>query len=1018
MRKSTALKTLWRSPPKALLTFLLIAAASFALFSRVTDYVVTMREIACAESFCRGVAALDNTSSTFFLKGAGSGMVSDYTAYELTGAPWPSESQLAEFSSLPGVALADTRYMTAGLVEDYKRLADTSSNLCRFVLEGVYAGCEYSESTGVVELSFDAVSVLASDREELDVSRPVQAIGLDDQTYYDNPYPADYFAKLKKGSRCLVIGFYDAFSSRLRMDMGAEAFQILDGLGDGYLETEAFASQKGIVEAIQQSAYTYDMVYTSDMRAIPRFNEHSMAIAKGRFLEAGDRDACVVNTLFLDAHGLSVGDWIHVKLGDRLFHQKKGAQARSAEEISGIAAQVELEIVGAYQNLDDSQMRRSEPEWSYSDSAIFVPSSLLPVEVPKDYEAAMGEFSLLVARAQDIESFREAAEPLVAEMGIPMRFSDGGWLSMKDSFEAGRRTAVFTALLSVVGAALALLLAVCLYIGRSRQSYAIMRTLGVPGRKAQDAVLLPFLLLSALAVPAGGAAGLIYTSAAARSALESMASHAPDGYLPNAAIPPSAAVWCLLLELAFLFTVTLLFLWRMKKTPPLELLQEGAGQGVGRKRSASGWERAGGDCRDKGRNQGAEPVPVGINMERISDADKIRECRHGKYRALRQVPAYILRHMRRGIGKSAVSFGLAAVLAAGMGTFVLARLTYRDAACEMDVKGRALSFASSNIPDLQESELIDDFYCYHSFEVCVNDMKTSAPITFTNDIGRYLGGECKIAYGAGYDDSFLEGKGALCLLGKALAEELGVHAGDQVEFLLSDIYAAMAEVYQEEGELQRKVHLKARKYTVAGIIESDAQSVQSGIFAPPNRAMEDIYNPPFAFPFTYCEFTLADNERVEDVEIMLEDMKNMGKMDAPTASFYIDTAGLMNIRRICGLLDSLFPVAVAAALLVSLFGPGLVVLQSAREAAFWRVLGVTKKRTRCMLVLEQAALCIAGIAFVAGGLLAYNAEKLARGAETLAACWALYFLGCVCGAAAVSIQVTRRKVLELLQVKE
>ena len=61
MRKSMALKTMIRSPLKTLLTFLLIVAASFSLFSRVTDYAVTMRETKRAESFYHGVAALDNT---------------------------------------------------------------------------------------------------------------------------------------------------------------------------------------------------------------------------------------------------------------------------------------------------------------------------------------------------------------------------------------------------------------------------------------------------------------------------------------------------------------------------------------------------------------------------------------------------------------------------------------------------------------------------------------------------------------------------------------------------------------------------------------------------------------------------------------------------------------------------------------------------------------------------------------------------------------------------------------------
>ena len=57
MRKSMILKTLLRSFWKTVLTFLLIITASFALFSQVTNYAVTAREITHAKSFYRGVAA-------------------------------------------------------------------------------------------------------------------------------------------------------------------------------------------------------------------------------------------------------------------------------------------------------------------------------------------------------------------------------------------------------------------------------------------------------------------------------------------------------------------------------------------------------------------------------------------------------------------------------------------------------------------------------------------------------------------------------------------------------------------------------------------------------------------------------------------------------------------------------------------------------------------------------------------------------------------------------------------------
>ena len=108
-------------------------------------------------------------------------------------------------------------------------------------------------------------------------------------------------------------------------------------------------------------------------------------------------------------------------------------------------------------------------------------------------------------------------------------------------------------------------------------------------------------------------------------------------------------------------------------------------------------------------------------------------------------------------------------------------------------------------------------------------------------------------------------------------------------------------------------------------------------------------------------------------------------------------------------------IAIAAALMIGIFGSGLVIMQSAQEAAFLRILGVTKKRARCMLVFEQVFLCIAGIAFVAAGAALYSPGMFARSADTLAACWLLYLAGCICGAFAAAMQVTRLRALELLQ---
>lgn len=60
MRKAVALKMIFRSPIKTLLSFLLIAASSFALLSSVTEHVITTREKENAKGFYHAIASLDN----------------------------------------------------------------------------------------------------------------------------------------------------------------------------------------------------------------------------------------------------------------------------------------------------------------------------------------------------------------------------------------------------------------------------------------------------------------------------------------------------------------------------------------------------------------------------------------------------------------------------------------------------------------------------------------------------------------------------------------------------------------------------------------------------------------------------------------------------------------------------------------------------------------------------------------------------------------------------------------------
>lgn len=1007
MKKSMSLKMLFRSPIKTLLTFFLVVAATFALFSRVMDYAITMQGTKSMEGNYHCVASLNNEVRDLYYDVAyvetrnKMGSKGYQEKQEVPDKPWPSEQKLEEFASLPGVTLSDTRYMTAGLVEDYERPLEyeTLSRYIPIVFEGTFAG--YEDDTrddileGHVRLKFDDVKVIAceKDEEELGIgtSLKLEQAPLGDNYYIESPYTREFFDSIKEGSRCFVLGHYAGFTSDTPVGFyfeGSGAVQqyqgylrVIDGLADNYLETEDFDREKGWVDAIEQGCYIYDMIYTSDMRALGDSGPD--------IITKGDTDVCYVHETFLEDHNLSVGDTINVKLGDKIcvnnnYDTIDGARAYEGKDMPEFSDSVALKIIGASD--------------SFPESYIYVPDTLLKAQVPDDYEMPWQDFSVYVEDARDIEGFLEAAEAFAEELDLQLDYSDDGWMDVKDSFRRGTQTLFLTLVLYVVGAVLALTLAVYLYVGRSRKNYAIMRTLGVPGRRAGRSVVMPFAFLSALAVPLGGVSGLFYARQIAAKTLTGLMENVSGDYVLDTTLPVGVVVLCIVSELLFISLATYSFLWKMKKTPPLELLQEGTAQRKARKKALPEIENF-------------QKAPAGFDLAQIS---VIEEVPRGNYSVVRHVLSYILRHMKRGIGKTAVSLILAVVLTGGIGMSVLARYIYQDAYYQYGVKTEATQYAYTSVVSLSNSPLVKDFYCHHTLDVHVQGTDDNIFLYISNDLVRYLGDKCTVDYADGYDISSFEGTGPLCLVGKEFAEEFDVGLGDEIGMLSGSLYYMLlnAEKKGEAGSLENGY----KPYQVIGIVDSGDETLDHGVFAGIRNDLTNLYGADFMFD--KCEFLLADNDRVSDLENLLEEEMNRRIVYAPYAAYTIDSEGLVNITRIQELLEVLFPIAVVAAVLIGIFVPLLVILQSAQEAAFLRILGATKKRVRCMLMFEQVILSIAGIILMAGGIALFSPGLFARSWDMLAACFGLYLLGGICGAAAAAVQVTRHKVLELLQVKE
>jgi ABC-type lipoprotein release transport system permease subunit len=134
--------------------------------------------------------------------------------------------------------------------------------------------------------------------------------------------------------------------------------------------------------------------------------------------------------------------------------------------------------------------------------------------------------------------------------------------------------------------------------------------------------------------------------------------------------------------------------------------------------------------------------------------------------------------------------------------------------------------------------------------------------------------------------------------------------------------------------------------------------------------------------------------------------------------FTMDTSDADRIYRVYRLIETLYPLTVAAALILGTLLPVLMILQEQKEAAILRALGWSKKLTLRRLTLEQAVLCLAGLTLAIIALFAVNGLGF-LGVILVPILYVIaHFTLCVAASAAISASILQKSPMRLLQVKE
>ncbi len=1093
MRPSLTLKTLYRSPVRTILTFVLLGVVTFAFFSQTAEYAVTAREIANAAERYVGVGsaevapANDQPTWVFNYLDTDPRVVGRYTeqeqAYyrdEIRYQPL-TQAQIDALSALPYVTSTDTRYMTAGVSSDYYRPDDGTyfsnyTTWCVFeaTLSDVYYGGagagsfdETEEFIHYNEAKLEDCNLLtdtpywAEYYETLNVI--VSPIRFDSNitvsstqhrsfmTYTSNYiYDTAYFEALTLGERYTFVLCFDPLLDRpiynplsdtplqtnqlwlgnYPADTWCEAVWPLEGAPADYLDTAEYAPLRELIEIMDTDAHTFDIVYTEDMRAIKRFNEGDMAIAEGRALTREDSEngseVCVISREFAAENELAVGDTITMALGTALFEQYKGlgAVAATYERYEPADKSVTLEIVGVYADVDGGNAQSKEANWSYSVSTVFVPKSLLPVDASAltDHVFSPAEFSFMVENAWDFKAFLAEATPKIEEMGLTLVFSDAGWSDIEESFQSAKQVALIkiAVLFGAVVAATSFI--VYLFIGRKKKEYAVMRALGTTTKLSARTLLLPLGAVTITAVLVGSAAGWIYTAGSvARNNMLTMM----EETAVSTAIPAAVVLGCVLGEILLTLLIAVAMLRRIGALSPLALLQD-SGSDAARKKKARLKNTAAPDAPPP-----STDVEKALRQQVLSAALEPVSKKPGDG-AVRFVLRYIRRHMRRSVGKSLLAVILAALLFAAVGQFILMKQSYTDLCENTEITA---SFAGgvplSVVPSLEKTGYVTDPYYVAEAEVGMTLSLQS--IIITNNIERFTGETVEIAYADGYDAASLTTLGAVVFVGQTLMDIYGLEIGDTVTLIVGYSIGAVQEYITNyranhpdntesdeelltrlQDKIQAAAFVQMQKFTIAGAVSTPSGEYNRTLFTPGNNDPTGVLNK--STRLEVAQFKLADFHYAAELHAYGD--KVVGGNTGSRVSFVMDTSKLEGPAKTLRLLETLYPIAVAAALIIGGFLCCLVILQSSKEAAILRILGTTKRKTRAILSIEQILLSVIGLIVGAVAVAIYKGAALVGAINQLLLFAGLYFVVIVVAAIVSASLATRRNVLELLQTKE
>lgn len=802
--------------------------------------------------------------------------------------------------------------------------------------------------------------------------------------------------------------------------------------------TPEMASIKNEIDLLNENLRTLGIIATTDMSAMPRTQEASRfyTLAQGRWLNHQDdlagNKVIVVSEEFASMRGFQLGDTIQFTfrpLKDTFRGYIRDGEDQLAWK-SYSTYQDSFQIVGIYERV------RCCAFYAYIPT-----SSLQPgFESETKFREEDG-YSFVLDSARNETEFLQTYKAPLQELGINLTFLENNGPAYWASVDPIRRASSADFLIFGLLIVAALILLVFLHVMQRRRDYAILRALGVPAKQANRQLILPLFLLGALGIIGGGLPAWGYALNQAKASLSTIPT--PAGVYPSAELSP----WFLAGFCAAIFLLLALFSWLgvlfLAGKPVFEILQGQTARTKSRRKRAE-IPLPGGQTPPLATN----PASAAVAGENAPGAPAVGYTTRRKYNPASLMRYVALRLLRSRV-KSVLTFAIALgfLLASGWILWTIEHSRrevdrlYDTTAVEADIlqtnsaisttAGSGFVFRKTIDRALSSGFVQDSVLEADTSWFKVEKQVSQAAFTGTFPVYAYDGPEtlysgledpAALRFAPGWNrERFAEAwtleairqEGVPAIFPKSRLEQWQLRVGETVK--ISDQWGN-AYPCRIVGQYA------GGRVTIVNSVKTRWVNELGDSILIPLSALEAMDGS--KTKFTAAHFTL-DPKKNRELSQFRADMESAVKDYGAGVGELRFLLWDEELRIVTGQLEKnlslfrlLYPVMLAVSVLIGASLCFLLLLQAAREAAILRVLGTTQVAVRLAFMMELLFLSILG---VVTGLGISWFLWMAPNAVSAVSLWTgagLYLAGVLSGSAAGAIAVTRKKPIELLQVKE